>query len=962
MRMPRFPSNEFTNHSSSTTVRAGLFMGCLLLALQVAGAQPVSPPATNAPPGAPGAPSAPPSKYKDFVETTRGFERQDGLFTLYRSNETLYAEIKPQQLNQPLIAPMTIARGMAMAGTPLNFGDEWILVFRRAGDKVQVLRRNIHYKAPEGTPLQKAVTQNYTDSILLAVPIVSINPGTQGILVDFGQIFLTDFADLRLGSLDRNRCTWAKIKAFPKNVELQVEATFTGRGGFSGMGMGDDGVVDSRGLTLVIHYSLAKLPEPGYKPRLADQRVGHFLNATKDFGSTDPDTPFLRHINRWRLEKADPKAKVSPPKKQVVWWVEDTVPQEFRPYVEEGILEWNKAFEKIGIRNAMAVRWQNERDEFDPEDINYCTFRWITTSSTFAMSGLRSDPLTGEMVDGDVIFDASWIRYWKREYAFLIGSPVPRSLAEESSMGVLAVGEIISPMMAAKQGYGLPFPLPAAKLRSGVQAMEQGTHYDLVPAQWTPLHMELRRRAGAGKFAACQFSSMKLHEYSLAAMALAAAEGGTNDTVKLPEDFLGQAIKEVVMHEVGHSLGLRHNFKASTMLNYEQINDTSVTRVKGMSGSVMDYNPINVAPKGKKQGDYASTTLGPYDYWAIEYAYRPIEGDEAAELKKIAARSPDPDLTYATDEDLMLDDDPLINVFDMGSDPMQFGKERMALASDLLKSLDEKVVREGESWARLRAAFSVLLSQYGNAAFLAANYLGGQFVSRDFKAKGGRDPIVPVPGDKQREALQFLADNVLSDKNFQFSAPVLRRLGVEHWYHWGSDAMYMYGGGVDFPIYSRVLALQRIVLNQCFSPSILARIQNQELQAAPDTKPIRIEEVFKTATETIWSELSGTVTNYTIIRRNLQREHLRRLMSMVIGSRSSSFESTYGYVVFAGASGVPADARSLARMHLADLRKRMTGVLDQAGSNLDETTRAHLVECRERINKALDSTYTSSEL
>ena len=142
-----------------------------------------------------------------------------------------------------------------------------------------------------------------------------------------------------------------------------------------------------RGITLVIHYSLAKLPEAGYNPRLADHRVGHFLNATKDFGGNDPDTNFVRIINRWRLEKADPKAKLSPPKKQIVWWVERHRAARIRPYVEEGILEWNKAFEKIGFRNAIAVRWQNERDEFDPEDINYCTFRWITTSSTFAMSG-----------------------------------------------------------------------------------------------------------------------------------------------------------------------------------------------------------------------------------------------------------------------------------------------------------------------------------------------------------------------------------------------------------------------------------------------------------------------------------------------------------------------------------------------------------------------------------------------
>ena len=379
----------------------------------------------------------------------------DGLFTLYQKDQHLYAEIKPDQYNQMLLAPMAIARGMASAGTPLNFGDEWILLFRRVGDQIQLVRKNIHYEAPEGTPLQKAVQQNFTDSVLMALPIVSVNPGSQGALIDLADIFFTNFAGLPLGGLDRSRTSWHKVKVFPQNIELQVEATFAGGSAGVSASQADDGVVDPRGVTLVLHYSLTKRPEPGYTPRLADQRVGHFISATKDFGSAQPDTTFVRRINRWRLEKADAAAAVSPPKKQLVWWVEDTVPHEYRPFVEEGILEWNKAFQKVGYRNAIGVRWQNDRDQFDPEDINYCTFRWITTSNTFAMSGLRADPITGEMIDGDVIFDASWIRAWKDEYALLVGQPLAQG--DASGSRILGVGEIISPIMAVQRGYGLPF-------------------------------------------------------------------------------------------------------------------------------------------------------------------------------------------------------------------------------------------------------------------------------------------------------------------------------------------------------------------------------------------------------------------------------------------------------------------------------------------------------------------------
>ncbi|HEV3121310.1 MAG TPA: DUF5117 domain-containing protein, partial [Isosphaeraceae bacterium] len=559
-------------------------------------------------------------KFRDFAEVTKGADKLDGLFTLHRKDEHLYAEVKFHQFDQPFLAPIAIARGMAMAGQPLNFGDEWVLVFHRSGDKVQLIRRNIHYRAAKGSPIEKAVEQNYTDSVLMALDIVSINPAGQAVLIDLADIFLSDFAELGLGSVDRGRTTWYKVKAFPNNLEIEVETTYR-RSLFGGMfpfASQDDGVADHRGITLVIHYSLVKMPDPSYRPRYADDRVGHFLSAVKDFGIENPDTNFVRQVNRWRLEKSDPKAKLSPPKKRIVWWVEDTVPQEYRPFVEQGILEWNKAFEKIGFRNAIEVRWQDTdrlNDTFDPEDINYCTFRWITTPSTFAMSCLRANPITGEMLDGDVVFDASWIRHWKDEYALLtgagFGAPGGGGQAQRAEAPA-AVGEVISPIMAAKRGFGLPIPLPSDR-RSLNQAQPGAMVPEVVPAEWSSAQVQLRKRLAGGQFTSCQFSSGMRPELGLAAIALADA-GKTDADGKVPEEFLGQAIKEVVMHEVGHSLGLRHNFKASTMLTAEQLNDTAITRVKGNTGSVMDYNPINIARGGQKQGDYYSTTIGPYDY------------------------------------------------------------------------------------------------------------------------------------------------------------------------------------------------------------------------------------------------------------------------------------------------------------------------------------------------------------
>ncbi len=939
------------------------------------------------------APTKKKSKFADFTKTVEDAKKYEGLFTLYEKDNHLYAAIKPSLYKTELIAPMAIARGLASAGTPLNFGDEWILYFRRVGDRIQLVRKNIHYQAPKGTPLEKAVKQNYTDSVLKSLPIISMAPGGAP-LIDLSSIFFTDFAQLGIGSLDRSRTSWHQVKAFKNNIELQVEATFSsGRFG----GFGDDGVADSRGVTVILHYGLTKRPPSGYKPRYADQRVGHFISATKDFGSKKSDTTFVRRINRWRLEKADPKAKLSPPKKQLVWWVEDTVPHEYRPYVEEGILEWNKAFRKIGFRNAIGVRWQNEGDEFDAEDTNYCTFRWITTPSTFAMSGLRADPITGEMIDGDVIFDASWVRVWKDEYALLMGAPVPAANGDSQAApqsALLGVGEILSPMMAVKQGYGLPYTPQSYQLSKQFNEHGQSAPM-LVPSDHGPLHRQLSKRLTRGSFNACQCAIAKRHEYQLAAMVLAA--NATDDDAKddddedtddedkdgdkdeddekvaekkdkeitLPEELLGQAIKEIVMHEVGHSLGLRHNFKASTMLSLEEINDPEITRVKGMGGSVMDYNPLNIVGKGKKQGDYATTTIGPYDYWAIEYAYKPIRGNEEKELEKIAARSPEGDLTYATDEDMYASNDPLVNAYDLGDDPLAYMKTRVELAAELMDGLDDKIVRDGESWARLRRAFSVLVGQYGNAAFVGSSYIGGQSISRDHKGgEESRDPFVPISGAKQREALDFLVDTILSDKAFQFSPELLRRIKSDHWYHWGSR-MSMNSGEVN--VYDRVLRIQQIVLRHCFDGSVLKRLQNQQLLVGEvedeADEPLQMSEVFRTLTDSVWSELAKPdgELECSVIRRNLQRDHLSRLNKLVLGDSRNPFGDLYGFVIMiGGSSSYPADARSLARMHLIEIAERIEGVLENDDLEIEETTRAHLSESHDLIEKVLEARLESN--
>jgi hypothetical protein len=913
------------------------------------------------------APAAKPSKFKDFGEVTKEAKKIEGLFDLYQDEEHLYGVIKASDFNQPFLAPMSIARGVASAGTALNFGEQWVISFKRVGDRIHLIRKNLRYEAPKGTPLEKAVEQNYTDSVLMALPIVSDNAPGGGVLIDFGDVFLTNFANLPVGGLDRSRSSWHKVKGYPNNVELQVMVTFAGGAMGQAAMHGDSGTIDSRGVTMVLHYSLVKMNDGGYRPRYADQRVGHFLSATKDFGSEDPDTQFVRRINRWRLEKANPEAELSAPKKQIVWWVEDTVPHEYRPFVEEGILEWNKAFEKVGFRNALSVRWQNDRDEFDPEDVNYCTFRWITTPMTFAMSNLRSNPITGEMIDGDVIFDASWIRFWKRNHAYLVGSRGSDDGDDDKDDdAIVSVGEIISPIMAARYGYGLPASQQRLLHSHGPNEGRGGRKsLQVMPESFSSFQAALSEQAAAnGCCAACQYSNSMQDQFRMAAIALAGRADAKNGEV--PEELIGQVIKSIVMHEVGHSLGLRHNFRASAMLDLDEVHDTKITREKGLVGSVMDYTPVNIALEGQKQGDYATTTLGPYDYWAIEYAYKPFSGDEKAELKKIAARSPETGLEYATDEDLYMSNDPRVNVYDLGSDTLEYAKQRIELSNEVIKEMEKNLVKDGDSWARLRPAFLTVLNQYGDAAFLATSYIGGREISRD--ARGGenaKDPIMPVSGKKQRDALKFIAKNILVDEPIPMRPELLRRVTTEHWYHWGAD-MEMYAGKVGVPYYAQVEAIQNIPLAEMFgSAARLELIENNEAMVDAGAKPLQTAEVFRTFTDAIWSDLKNVEEpedgEETVelalskVRRNLQRRHLQYLVDITLGPKGFG-GMPMAYAMFTSSGDqFPAEARSLARLHLKEIQRMVGDTLKNDAVKLDELSRAHLEEINDQLQKVLDA-------
>ena len=846
-------------------------------------------------------------KYPPFEEVTKEAERYSGLITLWRKDDQLFAELGPQQLNRDYIVLITIARGIGqtpiVGGFSWGFGDDAVWQFRKAGESIQLVRRNVRFTAERDSPTAKAVHLAYTDSVLFSLPIRTRSP--QGAyLVDLTPVFMSDLPQIGLVlpgfSFSPQKSTWVDDpqsfakNIHPKNIELQVAATYTSSGGREIIS-----VPDSRGVTVNVHYSISELPVTSYQPRLADDRVGYFLAVLKDFSKKEShDDRFVRYITRWNLEKADRSAEISTPKEPIIFWLEKTIPFKYRKPIRDGILEWNKAFEKAGFYDAIEVRQQPDDAPWEPGDIRYNTYRWITAGVGFAMGPSRVNPTTGQILDADVIFDADFLQYWKQEY------------------------ETFTP-----EGIAL--------LTGGaIDLEEHRAEMERMPAHLNGSHSSR---------CACNLLGGMSRQLAVGAAVMASRKRSDAEMEKL----ILQGLKECAMHEVGHTLGLRHNFKASTLYSLEELNDVAKTAETGLGASVMDYNPVNLMPEGMTQGDFFSTTIGPYDVWAIEYGYTPLKGGspeaELPELNKIAARSGEKGLAFATDEDARgIDPDPHAVRYDLSNDLMADARAQAKLVAECLPTIVDDMTKEGEGYQRARRAFGSLLARHGVVTFAASRYVGGLYVSRSHKGDvNAPQPLEVIPAERQREALALLEEQVFSDEPFNFPPELYNYLAGSHWSHWGTQVVER----GDYPVHDIILMWQERIMSRLLSSLTLSRLYDSELKVAADEDALTTAELLQRLTKAVYSEVDtlkdGEFTNrkpaISSLRRNLQRAYLRRMSRLALGQTSA-----------------PQDCQSVAFAELTRLKTRID--LQLAGeADLDAYSSAHLEETSARIAKVVDA-------
>jgi hypothetical protein len=834
---------------------------------------------------------------KPFADVVKDAHESRGLFNLWRKDDKVWLELAPAQFDQPFFFKSALNQGIGEArifGGAMTYpvGIAQVVTFHKHGNNVQLIAKNVKYTAQAGTPEARAVAAGFSDSLLAVAPIASQpHPDSKAVLIDANALLLADLpmaasmlerAVRQPYAFDARNSSLGTVRAQPDTVTLEVSAHYA----LSRLVLPPPAstaapqpappttLPDVRSMFLGFHYSLSKLPEQPMHARPADERVGYFTTEVLDFTSDVPRIPVRRYANRWRLEKKDPAAALSEPVQPIVFWIDRNVPVRYREPIRQGILEWNKAFERIGFKDAIHVEVQPDDADFDTADIRHASVRWQTVAKTSygAIGPSVVDPRTGEILDADIGIDANNVR-------------VVRNLRHEY----------------------LPQRRDAFAQAQALQ---------------TAAHDERN----------CTYEQAATEEAAFGLSLLEARGELAADSPDI-DRFVDMFLKNVTMHEVGHTLGLRHNFRASTAYTDAQLEDAGFTATHGISGSVMEYNPWNLAVKGEKQGEYAMSTLGPYDYWAIEYAYKPIPaGQEPAELANIAARSSESELAFSTDEDVAyFAVDPAVNQLDLGRDPLAYAKKRLALVRELWQRTEHLELGAGESYSVLRRNFTRGLNEASQGALYASKYVGGLTTLRD-RAGSGRQPLMPVDATKQRAALDMLANEVLSTDSFNFPPAFLRRMAVSTFDIEDAKELGRGAPPLDLAIDQQVLGLQRGVLDTLMSPAIAQRLLNNAAKVDDPTDALTLADLYARLHAAVWSELKSG-KDITLFRRNLQREYAMRVAGALLKPTGS----------------MPADARALMRVDATKLRAELARVPTR---HLSAEAKAHVAEMTSLLDEA----------
>lgn len=760
-----------------------------------------------------------------------------GLFDFYqdkKTGETLML-LDESQLDTPFLHFAQTIDGLAEAGHFRGgYRGEKIIEFRRYFDRVDIVTKTSRYQFDENNPISRAKDANISEAVLASLKIEKVEDGQIALKVD--KLFLSE-ALHKVSPWARADDKKAKKRFKVGKLNSKKSRILDKRAYDDNVDIvvdyvfnnpnpsvyGSRAVSDPRSVSIKLQHSFIELPKDEFSSRYEDARIGYFGHQYDQMTSSSW-APYKDVINRWNLVKKNPNAAISEPVEPIVWWIENTTPLEWRDTIRDATLAWNSSFEKAGFKNAVQVKIQPDDATWSAGDLNYNVLRW-TSSPQPRFGGYGpslANPLTGEMLGADIML----------EFVFMKNRWIYNSLYSQGAASV------------------------------GFSNNEQ--HEEQIPGSNSALN------CSAG------------HELQQGLLLSQVMSNGSDIENKA---VLKEGLRHLVLHEVGHTLGLNHNMKASILWDEKEIHNKSVTQGK-LTGSVMDYAPINVAPKGTTQGDFFQTEPGPYDDWAINYGYSvALENpeQEQARLAKILSRSGEKGLAFGNDADDMRAPgrhiDPRIMTGDLSSNPVAYAADRMDLIQGLLSELKDKTLIDGQSHQQLLVSANSLFGQYRRQADVISRQIGGVYVERNVvDSKSAQSlPYTPVPKERQKAAMQALTSYVFAGDTLTSMQPLYsymqhQRRGFNH-----------YNKNEDPKAHDMILNMQKSVLNQLLHKNVLKRISDTSLYG----NDYSLTAVMSDLTAAIFVD-SKTASSTS---HNVQVEYVNRLIAIAGVVKPSSYDN-----------------------------------------------------------------------
>jgi hypothetical protein len=790
-----------------------------------------------APASVPAAPTPTPTAKDDDVgdgtptvaKFTKDLETQAGLFTLYHKDGKVYAQLSPQQLDHDFLEHVVPANGLG--GFGFESGDMFaqearIVRFTRVGKNVAAVWPETRFLAQPGTPLATAVTESTAASVQALLPIAAEDKAGP-LVVDLSPLIgdtigledeLNDAVnDSSDGTyhFDLGRSYFGPSKAFPDNVIIETEQSYA-----SSKESGIDTVTDARSIQFRVKYNFTTLmSSPDYVPRLGDDRVGFWTDPHVEFGRDTKRDAHLQYILRWNVQPSDPTKALSPAKKPIVWYLDRSIPTAYHDPIRAAILEWNKAFERIGISDVMQVQDAPSDPNWDPDDVRYNVIRWVADAQAAfgAEAQIIWDPRTGEILRGGVLLDSNLVREAKFDYEKYITS-VARTHRAPLSERAYGLG-----MMAQAQ-----FGLTALSLMYPDRPVPESFWRDFLKA-------------------------IVLHE--------------VGHDFGLSHNFIGHnafTTKELQ----DRAFTLRSGI-ASSVMEYSPLNLWPKGTAQGTYWPATigpyDYHVIHwgyATIAGAKTPDDETPTL---DHWAsaATMPYFAFAGDEDASYDGHAV-------------------DPRVAPFMLTNTPIDWCQTQLELNRHFMQTLDRRFPRPQQPWDDERTAFGSILNHYVTCADSMTHYIAGEYLSRarvgDPRAPAA--PLTPVPRTLEYRAFSILSRALFADDSWQISPQTLRRLVYSEYPQVGSSFGYNPPDRHDIPISSLASGIVQAELGYLFTPLVLQRLEDLPYKTHPG-ETMTMADLFSWTQDAIFGDLENGRAPKTSIRRDTQRAYTRMLASMI---------------------------------------------------------------------------------